>query len=60
MIEPHWLPEGRAETLAHYTRQIASALIPLFARAPEQWYHFSPLRDDSSDFSPLPSKNFHS
>ncbi len=57
-IEPHWLPEGRAETLAHYTRQVASALMPLFARAPEQWYHFAPLRYESPDFSPLPSENF--
>ena len=43
-IEPRWLPEGREATLAHYTRQIASILVPMFARAPEQWYHYSPLR----------------
>jgi lauroyl/myristoyl acyltransferase len=42
-IEPQWLPEGREATLEHYTRQIATSLIPLFARAPDQWYHFSPL-----------------
>ena len=44
MIEPRWLPGGREETLACYTRQIAAALVSLFARAPEQWYHYSPLR----------------
>jgi lauroyl/myristoyl acyltransferase len=54
MIEPRWLPEGRKETLAYFTRQIASALIPMFARAPEQWYHFSPLLYDLSDPAPMP------
>jgi KDO2-lipid IV(A) lauroyltransferase len=44
MIEPHWLPEGRNATLTHYTREIASVLVPMFARSPEQWYHYSPLR----------------
>ena len=43
-IEPSWLPAGRAETLSHYTREIASGLIPLFAETPEQWYHFSELK----------------
>jgi KDO2-lipid IV(A) lauroyltransferase len=42
-ISPHWLPVGRDETLAHYTRELASALLPLFLRNPEQWYHFSQL-----------------
>lgn len=42
-IQPRWLPEGKEATLGHYARKIATALIPMFARAPEQWYHFSPL-----------------
>ena len=47
IIEPRWLPEGREATLAHYTRQIAAVLVPMFARTPEQWYHYSPLRHES-------------
>jgi predicted exporter/lauroyl/myristoyl acyltransferase len=43
-IEPHWQPEGREYTLDLYTRQVASALVPLFVAYPEQWYHFAPLR----------------
>lgn len=45
-IEPSWLPEGREETLRHYTRAVAAALTPLFAAYPEQWYHFAPLRSE--------------
>jgi predicted exporter/lauroyl/myristoyl acyltransferase len=45
-IEPVWLPEGREETLRHYTREVAAALTPLFVAYPEQWYHFAPLRCD--------------
>jgi lauroyl/myristoyl acyltransferase len=42
-IHPHWLPDGRKETLEYYTREIAAALIPMFANNPEQWLHFSEL-----------------
>lgn len=42
-IEPQWLPEGRAATLEHYTRQIAQSLLPLFQEDPEQWFHFARL-----------------
>ncbi len=45
-IQPRWLPEGRAATLEHYTRQVAECLVPLFVAYPEQWYHFAPLRCD--------------
>jgi predicted exporter len=43
-IQPRWLPEGRAATLEHYTREVAACLVPLFVAYPEQWYHFAPLR----------------
>jgi lauroyl/myristoyl acyltransferase len=43
-IEPHWQPEGRTATLEFYTREVAAALVPLFAAYPEQWYHFTSLR----------------
>jgi KDO2-lipid IV(A) lauroyltransferase len=43
-IEPHWQPEGRTATLELYTREVAAALVPLFAAYPEQWYHFTSLR----------------
>ena len=43
-IEPHWQPEGRTATLELYTREVAAALVPLFAAYPEQWYHFTALR----------------
>ena len=43
-IEPRWLDAGRQETIEHYTKEIAASLVPLFQKAPEQWYHFSPLR----------------
>lgn len=46
IIEPRWLPEGRDESLAHYTREIAATLRPLFSQNPEQWYHYAPLRYD--------------
>ena len=42
-ITPQWLPEGRAATLEHYTREIAQSLMPLFQEDPEQWFHFAPL-----------------
>ncbi len=45
-IAPRWMPEGRAATLEHYTREVAAALVPLFVAYPEQWYHFAPLRAD--------------
>jgi KDO2-lipid IV(A) lauroyltransferase len=41
---PEWLPEGREATLAHFTRRIAlDHLVPMFARHPDQWHHFSRL-----------------
>lgn len=43
-IQPVWQAEGRQQTLDHYTRQVARALVPLFTAYPEQWYHFAPLR----------------
>lgn len=43
-IMPRWQPAGRTATLEHYTREVAGALVPLFAAYPEQWYHFAPLR----------------
>jgi len=52
-INPKWLPEGREQSLAHYTRQIAKALIPMFKENPDQWYHFSPLGCTASSGSSL-------
>lgn len=43
-IEPVWQDGDRQATLTRYTREIAAALVPLFAAYPDQWYHFSPLR----------------
>lgn len=41
---PEWLPEGREATLAHFTRRLAQDhLVPMFARHPDQWHHFSRL-----------------
>ena len=41
---PEWLPEGREATLAHFTRRLAlDHLVPMFARHPDQWHHFSRL-----------------
>lgn len=41
---PEWLPEGREATLAHFTRRLAlEHLVPMFARHPDQWHHFSRL-----------------
>ena len=42
-IRPRWLDAGRQATLEHYTREIASALVPFFADYPDQWQQFSPL-----------------
>lgn len=50
-IEPQWLPEGREATLKHYTGRIASSLIPLFTKAPDQWYHFSPLACEPAEIT---------
>jgi hypothetical protein len=39
-------PDGsksREEAIALMTRRIAAALIPMFLKEPEQWYHFAPL-----------------
>lgn len=35
--------DNREEAVALMTRQIAEAMIPMFLREPEQWYHFAPL-----------------
>ena len=41
---PEWLPEGKEATLAHFTRRLAlDHLVPMFARHPDQWHHFSRL-----------------
>jgi hypothetical protein len=43
-LRPAWLPEGREATLKHFTTRLAKeGLVPLFARAPEQWHHYSRL-----------------
>ena len=43
-LRPVWLPEGREATLEHFTTRLAKeGLVPLFARAPEQWHHYSRL-----------------
>jgi len=43
-LRPEWLPEGREATLAHFTERLAKdGLVPLFARAPDQWHHYSRL-----------------
>ena len=43
-LRPEWLPEGREATLEHFTTRLAKeGLVPLFARAPEQWHHYSRL-----------------
>lgn len=43
-LRPQWLPEGREASLAHFTTRLAKeGLVPLFARAPEQWHHYSRL-----------------
>ena len=55
-IHPHWLPEGKKETLIYYTREIAASLVPMFVKAPEQWYHYSELecRESTSEVSTTP------
>ena len=35
--------ETREEAIALMTKRIAAALIPMFLKEPEQWYHFAPL-----------------
>ena len=52
-IYPKWLPEGRQESLAYYTREIAKSLIPMFMKSPDQWYHFSSLGCTASSGSSL-------
>lgn len=43
-LRPQWLPEGREASLAHFTTRLArEGLVPLFARAPDQWHHYSRL-----------------
>jgi len=43
-LRPAWLPEGREATLKHFTTRLAKeGLVPLFARAPEQWHHYARL-----------------
>lgn len=46
--------ENREEAVALMTRQIAAAMIPMFLREPEQWYHFAPLAaPEDAETSPL-------
>lgn len=54
LIEPVWLPEGRAETLRFYTRKVAASLVPVFAEVPDQWFQFSPV--DAAPPSEIPQK----
>lgn len=42
-ITTSWSSSGREESIAAATRRIAAALLPMFRREPEQWYHFAPL-----------------
>lgn len=42
-ITTSWSSGGREESIAAATRKIAAALLPMFRREPEQWYHFAPL-----------------
>lgn len=42
-IKPVWLPEGRSATLAHYTKLVASSLVPVFEEWSEQWFQFAPV-----------------
>jgi KDO2-lipid IV(A) lauroyltransferase len=43
-VRPAWLPEGRAESIAKFTRELACGrMIPMFAEAPDQWHHYAPL-----------------
>jgi KDO2-lipid IV(A) lauroyltransferase len=41
-ITTSWIG-NREESIAAATREIAAALLPMFRRDPEQWYHFAPL-----------------
>jgi KDO2-lipid IV(A) lauroyltransferase len=47
VIQPEWIPAGRAASLEQLTRQIADQLLPLFQAHPKQWYHFHPVRHPS-------------
>jgi lauroyl/myristoyl acyltransferase len=43
-LRPHWLPEGKRETIEYFTRRLAlEGLVPMFVESPEQWHHFAPL-----------------
>lgn len=42
-ITATWSPEGREESIAAATAKIATALLAMFRKEPEQWYHFAPL-----------------
>ena len=48
VIQPEWLPEGRAASLEKLTRQIAAQLLPHFQAHPKQWYHFHSLRHQTA------------
>jgi lauroyl/myristoyl acyltransferase/predicted exporter len=42
-ITPEWLPDGREETVAHYTRQLANVFRQPICQHPDQWYQFAPV-----------------
>jgi hypothetical protein len=42
-IKPSWLPEGREQTLRHYTQMVAASLVPVFQQWSEQWFQFAPV-----------------
>ena len=42
-IRPQWLPEGRDETVCHYTKQVAAIFRETICQHPDQWYQFVDL-----------------
>ncbi len=42
-IRPQWLPEGRDETVRHYTREVGALFRKVICEHPEQWYQFVDL-----------------
>ena len=54
-ITTSWSGGDREASIAAATRNIAAALLPMFRRNPEQWYHFAPLRITTPP-SPCPTK----
>jgi lauroyl/myristoyl acyltransferase len=42
-IRPQWLPDGRDETVRHYTKQMAAVFRETICKYPDQWYQFVDL-----------------